>query len=411
MAPVGQPQGSSLVADVGPGAQPGQVALLGQPPGGILIFGVGPGAARAGPMLDTIGIERDAQHIERHGDVSRVSKRQIRAAQSPHAGRRAAAARALGAAADATTVELLTALLDDEDAGVIVSAQAALAEIGEPSVRPLLGLLESDDDRRSLRAAGALSGIGTATFRPLRQLLHAEGWRARRAAARALGGSTALGTTGLVGFDKTLRTAAVRRNETELAARLVDESSPVRAAAAAALGAIADPRSLDDLRAALQRERGPARHAAAAAILRVEDKKTCDALVSCLGIADPDLQLATASALADYFSALDAQLPDPGAAPDTVASVALRAALRRHQPSPDQVSSSRPEPGVILGERLLRMNAETPRVLVAALGTPDAKLRKILTDRMESCIWWANKHPPVWFADNCAPRARLEVAM
>ncbi len=352
-------------------------------------------------MLDTLGIERDAQHIERHRDVSRVSKRQIRAAQSPHAGRRAAAARALGAAADATAVELLTALLDDEDAGVVVSAQAALAEIGEPAVGPLLGLLESDGDRRSLGAAGALSGIGTATFRPLRQLLHAEGWRVRRAAARALGGSTALGTTGLFGFDKALRTAAVRRNEAELAARLVDESSPVRAEAAAALGAIADPRSLDDLRAALQRERGPARHAAAEAILRVEDKKACDALVTCLGIADPDLQLATASALADYFSALGAQLPDPGAAPDTVASVALRAALRRHESSPDEDKPwGRPKPEVILGARMLRMNAETPGVLVAALGTPDAKLREILTSRMESCIWWANTHPPVWLADN-----------
>ena len=123
-------------------------------------------------------------------------------------------------------------------------------------------------------------------------------------------------------------------------------------------------------------------------------------LVTCLGIADADLQLAIASALADYFSALGAQLPDPGAAPGTIASVALRAALRRHELSPDQDSPWTPKREVILGARMLRMNAETPGVLVAALGTPDAKLREILTSRMEMCIWWANEHPPVWLADS-----------
>ena len=62
---------------------------------------------------------------------------------------RRAAARALGAVGDpgtvsalaavsgATVVESLVALLSDEDSGVVVSAQAALAAVGRPAVEPL----------------------------------------------------------------------------------------------------------------------------------------------------------------------------------------------------------------------------------------------------------------------------------
>jgi HEAT repeat protein len=76
-----------------------------------------------------------------------VTKNRNRAVRTSHAGRRAVAAHSLARGKDATAVESLVALLDDDDAGVLVSAQVALAEIGEPSVAPLVSLLYSRVER------------------------------------------------------------------------------------------------------------------------------------------------------------------------------------------------------------------------------------------------------------------------
>ena len=147
-------------------------------------------------------------------------------------------------------VESLVALLGDEDSGVVVSAQAALAAVGRPAVEPLAALLETGDHRLRAVSAGALSGIGTAAFAKLRRALRSKRWRVREAAATALGGVTGMVTNDSRGFQREeWRTKAVDRNVSELVSLLEDDVLAVRRAAARALGAVGDPRTVSALAA------------------------------------------------------------------------------------------------------------------------------------------------------------------
>ena len=309
---------------------------------------------------------------------------------------RRAAARALGAVGDprtvsalaavsgATVVESLVALLSDEDSGVVVSAQAALAAIGRPAVKPLTALLETDDDRLRAVSAGALSGIGTAAFAPLRRALRSKQWRVREAAAAALGGATGIVTNDLEGFEREKRTKARDRNVSELMSLLDDDVFAVRRAAATALGAVGDPRTVSALAAVLRREHEPARAAAAEALLRIRaDIQEC--LLAALASSDVTLRQIVPSAVAEYFAVFHASVPEPEAT-DPTALAALRATLRRPWLPPERFV-----------DLMLRINADTPEMLVAALATPDPSLQKLLRSqlawRVESIRW----DVPSWF--------------
>ena len=321
---------------------------------------------------------------------------------------RRAAATALGAAGDprtvsalaavsgATVVESLVALLSDEDSGVVVSAQAALAAIGRPAVEPLAALLETDDDRLRAVAAGALAGIGTAAFAPLRRALRSKQWRVRQAAATALGDATGMVTNDLQGFREDKRTKAVDRNVSGLVSLLDDDVFAVRRAAATALGGVGDPRTVSALAAVLQRDREPARAAAAEALLRIK-ASIHEPLLAALASSDAVLREIVTSAIAQYFAVFDASVPEPEAT-DPTALAALRATLRRPWLPPERFI-----------DLMLRINADRPEILVAALATPAPAFQRLLRSQLAWRVERTRGDVPSWFDVDWKPWGSLDL--
>lgn len=173
---------------------------------------------------------------------------------------RRGAAWALGEIADAAAVPGLVEALDDPDSLVRRAVAVALGWIRDPAAVPeLLRALYDDDWRVRSAAAEALGWLGSPAVPGLLQIVngprHSDSLEMRRLALEALG----------VARDSSALTP--------LLYILVNEGeAPLRAAAATALGNLADPRAVPYLARALSDER----------LLPAENERVCDYVAEAL---------------------------------------------------------------------------------------------------------------------------------
>jgi HEAT repeat protein len=222
------------------------------------------------------GLRRAA--AEELGEIGHkaVVPRLLKALGDADAEVRAVAAAALGAIRDGAAVPGLLKALGDADAKVSWVAAAALGEIGDASAVPgLLETLSDADSRLSVAAVAALGYIGDASAVPglLKALGDAE---LRRAAAEALG---QIGAPSVPGLLKALG----------------DADAKVRAAAAAALGAIGDAAAVPVLLEALDDADAEVRWAAVEALGEIGDAAAVSGLLEVLG--DAEVRWAAVEAL------------------------------------------------------------------------------------------------------------------
>ena len=199
-------------------------------------------------------------------------------------------------------------------------------------------------------------------------------------------------TNDLQGFQRETRTKAVARNVSELVSLLEDDVFAVRRAAARALGAVGDPRTVSALAAVLGAStRRP--------VLPPPGRSSAsgphqEAPLAALASSDVALREIVTSALAEYFAVFHASVPEPEAT-DPTALAALRATLRRPWLPP--FGSGSPLSPVRFVELMLRINADTPEMLVAAMATPDPTLQKLLRSQLAWRVDKTRMDVPSWF--------------
>ncbi len=242
--------------------------------------------------------------VEHYGKVLREARRWSE---------RAHAAEVLGLAGLSEAVPALVASLNDrfeDEASVKSTATTALAKLQDPSAIPLLVKeLLAIDERSARSVAEALAAFGTLAVPPLLDVLGKPNEPAARAwAARILG------------------RAGDKRATDDLVARLNDRDDLLRAAAAEALGLIADVRAVQPLVRATLRDPAPqVRAHAAGSLARIQGERAVDVLVAAL--ADPDYATRLRALEAFEIIKLADTAPLESALRDPNAEVRRRAAL------------------------------------------------------------------------------------
>ncbi|MCY3934566.1 MAG: HEAT repeat domain-containing protein [Chloroflexi bacterium] len=264
---------------------------------------------------------------------------------------RRGAAWALGELADAAAVPGLVAALADEDCLVRRAVAVALGWIRDPAAVPeLLRALYDDDWRVRTAAAEALGWLGSPAVAGLLDIVNrppsADTREMRRLALEALG---------------VTRDA---RALTPLLYLLVREDEPsLRAAAANALGNLADPRAAPYLIRALTDER----------LLPAENERVCDYAAEALAAFPQSIEanqaltswreqqgLSTATPLTQS-PALEEETLGLSASPAELASMSVDSLLAQLQQGPAQPGATRQSVVTMLGER------REPRAIPALL--------------------------------------------
>ena len=229
---------------------------------------------RFGRLVRGVDTERIASFFERQGWV----ERQLRAAHSVRAWRRATAAFALGDMGSRRAIPTLLALMDDNTREVRAAAARSLGRLGATeAVEPLVyGFAE----RRLPRSIDgqALLAIGPAALERLRPLAGAAEPEARAFAVELVGllgdaSDDRLLVERLRDTSAEVRARAARalgrlgaeEATAELTRALDDRIAFVRAAAATALAAVGDRRAVPRLLVLAQQDQFDAAHAAARA--------------------------------------------------------------------------------------------------------------------------------------------------
>jgi HEAT repeat protein len=173
-------------------------------------------------------------------------------------------------------------------------AAEALGNIGAPAVAPLMGVLGAEDLNSHIvhkAAKHALAKIGVPAVAALIATLKDGNERQRQRAAGALDemrwqpGKDEMGAVYWIYKNQWERCAEIGASAVgPLIAVLTDRDSPVRPAAAQALGKIGDPGSVDALIAALTDSNNAVCSAAAEALGRLGDDRCKDALVAALEV-------------------------------------------------------------------------------------------------------------------------------
>jgi len=189
-------------------------------------------------------------------------------------------------------IELLSAVLKDDDPSTRVAAVEALGRVGDRAATPALVAALEDDVTVVVAAAGALARLGDpAAFEPLLTLI---GHRDAAVRQAAIGALNSIGhplmpervAAILASDDHFVRESAVRiagyfgypQVASALLARARDPVESVRRAALEHLPFLDDERVTPTLIAALQEDTPLARAAAARALSRVEDPRGAAAL-------------------------------------------------------------------------------------------------------------------------------------
>ncbi|MCA9115282.1 MAG: HEAT repeat domain-containing protein [Planctomycetaceae bacterium] len=221
---------------------------------------------------------------------------------------------ALGRIPDANSVRPLAARLTDEDEDVRLAAVTALESIGdERAADPLAGLLADRSDRVRLAATVALGELGDArATAPLLKYAEQEDLEVRLQAMGALKKLKDPAATrcllGLLGHrEHRIRERAVdilgHCGDSEVAERLEqvlrqDRAEDVRAAAAKALGEIADPVSVDVLSNALT-DQFSVRCRAIVSLGQIGDDSAQPALLAMLKDQTPEVRFHACNAIGE----------------------------------------------------------------------------------------------------------------
>jgi HEAT repeat protein len=220
---------------------------------------------------------------------------------------RSRAAKALEQIGDARALEPLLVALEDKDSSVRGSVILALGQLGGPAaVERLMAELTGPGLRESEPAAKALAQIGEPSIRPLLAVLGHLGWK----------DYLAIDTLVKIGGPSV----------EPLIAMLGTADLSLRGEIAFALGRIGDPRAIDSLAAALNGRDGDVRHAAAFALARIGGAAT-ETLLQALRSEEAGVRAAATSALAGAdgraIAALQTALDDVDAAVREAAVKAL----------------------------------------------------------------------------------------
>ena len=190
---------------------------------------------------------------------------------------------ALGRIGDPRAASALVPLLESPDANLRLLVSEALGDMGDERAVPnLLAVLDTDDEKLQLKVLAILRKLRAPEAIPdLLQLLKHRSEMIRQRACDALG----------------------RMGDADVAERLetvlsVDPSTEVRAAAARALGEIADPGSVDSLKKALEDE-FLVRCQAIIALGTVGDQENVSDLLNLLEDRTPEIKYHAAVALAE----------------------------------------------------------------------------------------------------------------
>ncbi len=178
---------------------------------------------------------------------------------------RAEAAEKLGLSGARRATEHLASALNDEVPEVRIRAATALGKVGgRASVIPLIGALNEPNRWSTIRIADILTGMGTDVVHELVQ-----SWD-------DLSHSGRLAAIDIFGRIRLLDAVPWLRQ------RLLDEHADIRARAAHALGAIAEPGSAGPLQDVLNDPEWPVRAMAAKALGRIRHRGSIPMLTACL---------------------------------------------------------------------------------------------------------------------------------
>lgn len=178
---------------------------------------------------------------------------------------RAEAAEKLGLSGARRATEHLASALNDDEPEVRIRAATALGKVGgRASVVPLIGALNEPNRWSTIRIADILTGMGIEVVQEL-----VSSWDDLSPTGR-------LAAIDIFGRIRLLDAVPWLRQ------RLADEDADVRARAAHALGAIAEPGSAESLQAAMNDPEWPVRAMAAKALGRIRDRKSIPVLTASL---------------------------------------------------------------------------------------------------------------------------------
>ncbi len=213
------------------------------------------------------GIERD--RLGRAFDELGYVNSNLEQLQSPRWWFRADAAEKLGLSGARRATEQLASALNDEVPEVRIRAANALGKVGgRASVVPLIAALNEPNRWSTIRIADILTGMGTEVVQEL-----VNGWDDLNHTGR-------LAAIDIFGRIRHLDAVPWLRE------RLSDEHADIRARAAHALGAIAEPGSAELLQQAMHDQEWPVRAMAAKALGRIRDRDSIPVL--CSALRDPE---------------------------------------------------------------------------------------------------------------------------
>jgi len=178
---------------------------------------------------------------------------------------RAEAAEKLGLSGARRATEQLSSALNDDEPEVRIRAATALGKVGgKASVIPLIGALNEPNRWSTIRIADILTGMGTEVVHELVQSWDDLSHTGRLAAIDIFGRIRLLDAVPW------------------LRQRISDQHADIRARAAHALGAIAEPGSAEPLQALINDPEWPVRAMAAKALGRIRDRDSIPILTASL---------------------------------------------------------------------------------------------------------------------------------